>query len=112
MINTHGTHTHTHTHTRASLQCNSISEQINSNIHFYQHKGAKTRTHTHMYAHIKKCRAYYTVTCQNNRRHFSKIPLFNDFVAVSSSRKCEATHLLTSSFNDFQLRSEERRVGK
>ena len=22
----------------------------------------------------------------------------------SSSRKCEATHLLTSSFNDFQLR--------
>ena len=26
---------------------------------------------------------YYTVTCLNDRRHSSKIPLFNDFVAVS-----------------------------
>ena len=56
--------------------------------------------------------AYYSVTGQNDRRHSSKIPIFNDFVAISwlplrkncSSRKCEATHLLTSSFNDFQLR--------
>ena len=26
---------------------------------------------------------YYTVTCLNDRRHSSKIPLFNDFFAVS-----------------------------
>ena len=29
------------------------------------------------------CTAYYTVTYQKDRRHSSKIPLFNDFVAVS-----------------------------
>ena len=59
-------------------------------------------THECRPTEIKKYPAYYTVTFQNGRRHSSEIPLFNDFVAVfSSSRKCEATHILTSSFNDF-----------
>ena len=27
--------------------------------------------------------SYYSVTCQNNRRHSSKIHILNDFVAIS-----------------------------
>src|SRR4029434_10941940 len=37
--------------------------------------------------------AYYSVTCQNDRRHSSKISIFNDFVAISClplRKKCSS----------------------
>ena len=48
---------------------------------------------------------YYTVTCQNDRRHSSKIPIFNDFVAVLQADRTSKFQVLCSNplLADFKL---------
>src|SRR4029434_2142539 len=90
--------THTHTHTRAGLQCNSISIQMNSNINIYQRKWSQARTNVGL-RKLKNIPLIIRLLAKTIEDIPPKYLFLMILLPFSSSRKCEATHLLTSSFN-------------
>ena len=65
---------------------------------------AVTHTHECRPTEIKKYPANIRLLAKTIEDISPKYLFLMILLPFSSSRKCEATHLLTSSFNDFQLR--------